>query len=88
MNIYAEVTERILGDLRAGVVPWRKTWANGLPKSLATGKEYRGHNVFLLATNAYQSRYWVTFNQAKRLGGHVREGEKATPIYYWHWRTE
>ena len=31
--------------------------------------------------------YWVTFKQAQKLGGHVKKGEKATPIVYWHWRT-
>ena len=35
----------------------------------------------------YSSRYWVTFKQARRAGGHVKKGEKATPVVYWHWRT-
>ena len=34
MNIYAAITERILKQLDAGVIPWRKTWNIGLPKSL------------------------------------------------------
>ena len=87
MNIYAVVTERILKSLEMGVVPWRKTWAAGLPKSLTTGKEYRGINILILSTSGYQSRHWVTFREALRLGGHVRKGEKATPVVYWKWRT-
>lgn len=31
----------------------------------------------------YSSRYWVTFKQAKTLGGCVRKGEKGWPIIVW-----
>lgn len=87
MNIYDETTQRILKQLKEGVIPWRKTWACGLPISLATGREYRGINILILGTAGYTSRYWVTFREALRLGGNVRKGERATPIIYWHWRT-
>ena len=86
-NIYAAVTDRILKQLVAGQVPWRKTWACGLPKSLASGKEYRGVNILVLGTTDFRSRYWATFREAQRLGGHVRKGERATPVIYWKWRT-
>ena len=41
MTIYETVTNRILTQMSAGQVPWRKTWKTGRPKSLGTGKEYR-----------------------------------------------
>ena len=87
MNIYSTITERILKQLDAGVVPWRRTWTTGLPKSMITGKEYRGINILMLTDTGYTSRYWVTFRQAVSLGGHVRKGERATPVIYWKWRT-
>ena len=87
-SIYETVTNRILAQLEQGRIPWRKTWACGLPKSLTTGREYRGVNILLLGSAAYSSRYWVTYREALRLGGHVRKGEKATPVVYWKWRTE
>ena len=34
MNIYEQVTERILEQFRRGVVSWRKSWTAGQPKSL------------------------------------------------------
>lgn len=37
---------------------------------------YRGINVLLLACHQFQSPYFLTFIQAKELGGHVRKGEK------------
>lgn len=80
MNIVQTITDRILSNLEAGQIPWRKTCQGGLPASLATGREYRGINILMLGTQDYTSRYWLTFREALRLGGHVRKGEKATPI--------
>src|SRR5882762_11428438 len=88
MNVYESVTARILEKLEAGVIPWRTSWKLGLPKSLTTGKEYRGINVLFLGSSDFTSRYWITFLEAKRLGGHILKGEKGTPVYYWHWRTD
>ena len=87
MNIYENVTSRILNQLAAGQVPWRKTWRTGLPKSLNTGKEYRGLNLLVLGGREYTSRYWATYRQAERLGGYVRKGEHSTLVIYWKWRT-
>lgn len=86
-NIYATVTDRILKCLDAGVIPWRKTWRTGLPKNLMTGREYRGINILVLSLAGYGSRYWLTYRQAFGMGGHVRKGEKATPVVYWKWHT-
>ncbi len=83
MTLYEIVTRRILNQLASGVVPWRKTWTNGLPRSLTTGRDYRGINILVLGSTAFASRYWVTYREAQRLGGHVRKGERATPVVYW-----
>lgn len=88
MDIYQSITERIVKALRDGVVPWRKTWQTGLPKSLTSQWEYRGINILLLGMPGFSSRYWLTFREAKRLGGFVKKGEKGTGVQYWHWRTE
>jgi len=87
MTIYETITARILNQLAAGQIPWRKTWKSGLPKSLTTGKEYRGVNILVLGTSEATSRYWVTYREAQRLGGQVRKGERSTPVIYWKWRT-
>jgi antirestriction protein ArdC len=71
-DAYEVVTARIIEALEAGVVPWRRPWKNGganIPRSLSTGKAYRGINVWTLSVTSllqgYSSPYWVTFNQAK-----------------------
>jgi antirestriction protein ArdC len=33
----------------------------------------------------YENPNWLTFNQAKGLGGHVKQGEKACPVVFWKW---
>jgi len=77
------ITESILKQLEQGVAPWRKPWSTSVPRNLISKKPYRGLNVFLLATQGYGSPYWVTFNQAKQLGAHVRQGEKSTLVSFW-----
>jgi antirestriction protein ArdC len=85
-SVYEIVTERILEKLEAGTVPWRKPWsAGGAPRNLVSGKEYRGVNVWLLGSQDFSSPFWVTFKQAKQLGGSVRKGERGTPCILWKW---
>jgi len=81
-NVYELVTAKILEALEAGTVPWRKPWTGGgaLPRSLATGKAYRGINPFLLqmeaAANGYGSPWWGTFDQNAERAGLVRSGKR------------
>lgn len=77
------VTESIVKQLENGVAPWRKPWSTSIPRNLISKKPYRGLNVFLLATQGYGSPHWLTFNQAKQLGAHVRQGEKSTLVTFW-----
>ncbi len=76
-DIYSEVTSRIIAQLEQGVIPWQSPYFSkvGFPKNFASGKSYRGINVFLLASFRYTSPYFLTYKQAQELGGHVRKGE-------------
>jgi antirestriction protein ArdC len=82
-NVYEIVTEQIIKQLESGVAPWRKPWRAESPCNLVSGKPYRGINPFLLASQGYGSRYWLTFAQANKLGGHVRKGEKSSTVVFW-----
>jgi antirestriction protein ArdC len=84
MDVYQIVTDKIVGMLEAGVVPWRKPWSSaGLPRNLVTKKPYRGINHFLLSASKYASPFWLTFKQSNELGGSVRRGEQSTLIVFW-----
>ena len=53
MDIYAEVTSRIMQQMENGVIPWRKPWiASGAAVSHATGKAYSLLNQMLLGRPA------------------------------------
>jgi antirestriction protein ArdC len=84
------ITSTIIDLLASGVAPWRKPWSTTggtLPYNAATGKTYRGLNVFVLWAEAQRRGFgpggWLTFKQAQSLGGTVRRGEKGTPVVFW-----
>ena len=58
---------------------------DGFPRNAITRRHYRGINVFILASQSYGSPYWLTYKEAIRLGGHIRQGEHGTPIVFWKW---
>jgi antirestriction protein ArdC len=80
---YEVVTELIIKQLESGVAPWRKPWRTELPANLVSKKEYRGINVFLLGSQGYGSRHWVTYRQAQALGGSVKKGEHGSKVVFW-----
>ena len=84
---YDVINSKIMELLESGTVPWRKTWnaTSNHPKNLVSKKEYRGINIFMLACMSYSSPYWMTFKQASEKGGHVKKGEKSTPVIFWKW---
>ena len=86
MNIYEQVTARIMEILETGTVPWKKPWRSSEgAKNLISKKPYRGINQFLLNCSPYSSPYWMTYRQAADRGGHVRQGEKSTAVVFWKW---
>lgn len=82
-SVYSIVTEQIINQLESGVVPWQQPWTTRIPRSLISQKPYRGVNVFLLAGRGFGSPYWLTFNQAQKLGGYIRKGERSTVVCFW-----
>jgi antirestriction protein ArdC len=83
-NVYEIVTAKIIEQLESGVCPWRKPWTVQAPVNLVSQKPYRGINPFLLAPQGYGSRYWLTFNQATKLGGHIKKGSKSSIVTFWN----
>lgn len=87
-DVYARVTARIVEDLERGVRPWHKPWSggSGTRPLRQSGEPYRGINVLMLWASAedqgFGCPYWFTFRQAQEHGGHVRKGQKGTPVVY------
>lgn len=93
-DLYAEVTDRIITALEAGVAPWAPSHTAGRaaaplawPRNGATGRPYAGLNVLLLwlagHERGYASPAWYTFNQARALGACVRKSERGTLVTFW-----
>lgn len=84
MTVYEIVTERIIAKLEQGVIPWRKPWRGpGRPLNAISRRPYNGVNFFLLAASRFASPFWLTWNQAKELGGSIREGERSEIVVFW-----
>lgn len=82
MDIYAIVTNKIIEELKNGIVPWKKPWISkeGAVKHL-TGESYSLLNQFLLGC----SGEWLSYAQAEKEGGKVRKGEKGRIVVFWKW---
>jgi antirestriction protein ArdC len=91
-DIYERITGKIVADLEQGVRPWMKPWnaehaAGRITRPLrGNGIPYNGINVIMLWSAAmaagYSAPIWMTFKQAKDLGGHVRKGETGELVVY------
>ena len=80
MDIYAEVTARIIAQMEEGVIPWCKPWiACGKAISRSTGKPYSLLNQMLLG----RPGEYLTFKQCQEAGGKVKKGEKASMVVFW-----
>lgn len=82
-KVYDIVTEKFIDQLKQGTIPWKQPWSGLAAANLVSKKEYRGVNVFMLWGKPYKSPYWVTYKQARNLGGNVKAGEKATMVVFW-----
>lgn len=94
-DLYSKVTDSIIKQLEAGVIPWTQPWATAkkgiayVPTNVASGRPYSGMNVLLLWAEAmekgYRSHSWMTFKQANDLGAHVRKGEHGATVIFTKW---
>ena len=80
MDIYSEVTARIIAQMEEGVIPWSKPWiACGKAISRSTGKPYSLLNQMLLG----RPSEYLTFKQCQEAGGKVKRGEKSSMVVFW-----
>lgn len=85
-NLYEIVTRQLLNLMADGKCPWRKPWqavGTGLPVNAVSKREYRGVNTWLLGSMPFNDNRWISFRQARELGGSVRKGERASIAVFW-----
>lgn len=91
-DVYTRITDDIVAKLEQGVRAWHQPWnakhaAGNITRPLRNnGQAYQGVNILMLWLTAFDRGYscpiWLTFNQAKEVGGHVKKGEKGTAVVY------
>lgn len=88
-DLYAEVSARIVAELEAGAAPWVKPWSAtpgaNTPCNAVSNRPYSGCNVVLLwmaQAAGYRTPRFLTFKQARELGGSVRKGQHGTKVYF------
>lgn len=88
-KVYAALTDRIIAQLEAGVVPWSRPWNRtaAWPVNLKTKKFYRGYNVLNLSwtmvAHGFKHNVWLSFKQASDLGGKIIKGQgHATKVLF------
>ena len=82
MDIYAEITSRIIAQMEQGTIPWKKPWVGSSSAvSYTTGKPYSLLNQMLLG----EPGEYITFKQCQQAGGFVRKGEKSRMVVFWKW---
>jgi antirestriction protein ArdC len=90
-DLYQEVTNRIIDEMKQGTVPWVKPWKTGktagiMPINAITSRAYNGINIPLLwhaaDVHAYPTHGWLTYQQAQKAGAQVRKGEKSTTVVF------
>lgn len=90
-DLYQTVTDRIITAIEQGVKRdgkplWSRAGATGMPYNRKSGKTYSGVNVLILWLAAqdagFASSAWLTYQQAKELGGTVKKGSKGQQVVY------
>ena len=88
MDIYQQVTDRIISELEKGAIPWVKPWSAdaSADKNYVSQKPYRGINRLLLGMSAmaqgFNNPTWATYKQWQEAGAQVQSGQKGTPIVF------
>lgn len=93
-DLITTIATNIAEAFERGTLPWVREFdkdgsavLSDIPTNFSTKKAYRGCNIIALwmsaIANGYTSSEWMTFKQAKALGGHVRKGEKSSTIVRW-----
>lgn len=81
MDAYQIVTANITKRIEEGSLPWRRPWKDGLYSavSFTTGEPYTSLNQMLIGRGGE----FLTYNQAKALGGSVRKGARTHMVVYY-----
>jgi len=83
-DVYGMINSMILEKLQQNILPWKQSWNKlGSARNYISQKPYRGINAMLLNHTKSEYPLFVTFNQVKELGGHIKKGSKGNIVIFW-----
>jgi len=82
MKVNEIITQKFIKALSENVVPWNRPWASVGFANAISKRCYTGVNVLILSLLG-KDTFYLTYKQAKELGGMVKRGEKGTPICFY-----
>lgn len=82
-TVYQMVTDRIIEQMKQGIIPWHKPWAGGtgVAISYTSRKAYSFLNQLLLG----KPGEWLTWKQIQDHKGTVRKGAKSRFVVFYQW---
>ena len=88
-DLMKSIVDQFIKEIESGKMSWEKMWTAHFPANAQTKRVYEGFNAFYLGwltkEKGWTYPYFLTFNQAKKLGGNVIKGEKSATIVFWKW---
>ena len=87
-DIYQEITNQIISDIENSNGKFECPWEGGfaIPQNAHSKSHYSGINWLILKSfqmkSGYNSTQWLTYLQAKNLGGQVKKGETSARIVF------
>lgn len=85
-KVFDYLNQRVTEMLDNGIIPWHKPWRGARVQPMNIhGNAYRGINWFLFMLMGHDTPVYLTFNQIKKMGGTIREGEEKSyyPVYFY-----
>lgn len=80
-NVYEMVTDRVMEQMKQGIIPWHRPWTGAADGAInyVTRKPYSLLNQMLLG----RSGEWLSFKQLKERGGNIKKGAKAGMVVFY-----
>lgn len=83
-NVYQMVTDRIVEQMKQGIIPWQKPWS-GVSAQDGGAINYVSRRPYYLLNQLLLGKpgEWLTWKQIEECGGSVRKGAKARFVVFY-----
>ena len=86
-KVKTSIAREIIELMKSNTTEWIKQWSEtGHPQNATTGFNYNGANIWATTLTMWRLESndprFITYNQAKVLGGTIPKGTKSTPIFF------